>query len=284
MKNLMRSFLALSFLFAAYAVAKAEEIILQSVQSGMYVTVVNGTLAAATGRADRASRFDTVRLEGNRIAFRDMRNGSFVRAGIGQGTFLASGSPHIRGWETFEVIPMGRGQQVALRSMQNNKYVRAGVGQRSHLAAVSQTAAGWEIFRIVDVRNAQQNVNQNSGPGLNDISGNYRITHVAAQNGFLVQLGRPLAVQSRLSIDRRGNVSATVGCNNISIRISVRDGRVRAEGPGMSSKIRCAGQGQTATEEGITRALKTSRLVVSQGRTVTFKAANGVELMKIQRM
>lgn len=45
MKNLVRNLLALTLLFAAEAVAKAEEILLQSVQSGLYVTAVNGTLA-----------------------------------------------------------------------------------------------------------------------------------------------------------------------------------------------------------------------------------------------
>jgi len=283
MKNILRSFLALSFLLAAQAIAKAEEIYLQSVQSGKYVTVVGGKLAAAAPDANSAIRLDTVRLQGNKMAFRDLRSGSFVRAGVGQGTFLAAGSPHIRGWETFEVIDL-RGRTVALRSLQNGKFVRAGVGKRSHLAAVSERASGWETFRLVDARSARQNAGQGSGVDLRDIAGNYRITHIAADNGYLVQLGQQMAARARFGLDGRGAVSATIGCNNLSTRIAVRDGRIRTDGQVMQTKMRCTGQGETAAEDGLRRALTTSRIVVREGRTVIFKAANGAELMKLRRM
>ncbi|WP_375588969.1 META domain-containing protein [Hoeflea alexandrii] len=283
MKNLVRSCLALGFLLAAQAMAKAEEIYLQSVQSGKYVTIVGGTLAAAAPDTRSASRLDTVRLEGNRIAFRDVRTGSFVRAGVGQGTFLAAGSPHIRGWETFELMGVN-GRNVALRSVQNGKFVRAGVGKRSHLAAVSERASGWETFRFVDARAAGQTSSQAGGVDLGDLVGNYRITHIAADNGFVVQLGQQMAARARLGLDDRGQVSATIGCNSHSTRISVRNGRVQPDGQVMQTKMRCAGQGETAAEDGLRRALTTSRLIVREGRTVTFKAANGAELMKIRRM
>lgn len=288
MKNLVRSFLALGFLFAAQAIAKAEEVFLQSVQSGKYVTIVGGTLAAAAPNARGARRFDTIRLEGNRIALRDVASGSFVRAGVGQGTFLATGSPHIRGWETFEVIDL-RGRSVALRSVQNGKFVRAGVGRGSQLAAVSDRIAGWETFRIVDARSAGQNGNQGQGQGqgggvdLADIAGNYMITHIAADNGFLVQLGRQMASRARFGLDDRGRVSATIGCNNHSTRIAVRNGRVNPDGQVMQTKMLCAGQGEAAAEDGLRRALTASRIVVREGRALTFKAANGAELMKLRR-
>jgi len=283
MKNILRSFLALSFLFAAQAVAKAEEIFLQSVQSGKYVTVVNGRLAAAAPDTGRASRFVRIPLEGNRMAFRDT-GGGFVRAGVGQGTFLAAGSPHIRGWETFDLIPMGPGRKYALRSIQNGKLVRAGVGQRSHLAAVSDRAAGWEIFRFIDVREAPQAPTRSASLNLGDVIGSYRITHIAADNGFLVQLGQQIAGRARFTLDDRGMVGATIGCNNLSVRISVRDGRVRTDGQVMQTKMMCSGQGQMAAEDGLRRALTTTRILVRDGRTVTFKSANGAELMKIRRM
>jgi hypothetical protein len=284
MKNILRSFLALSFLFAAQAIAKAEEIFLQSVQSGKYVTVVNGTLAAAAPDVGRASRFVRIPLEGNTMAFRDTRTGSFVRAGVGRGTFLAAGSPHIRGCETFELIPMGPGRKVALRSIQNGKFVRAGVGSRSHLAAVSQQASGWETFRFVDVLDAPQAPTQSASLGLGDVVGNYRITHIAADNGFLVQLGQQFGARARFALNDRGMVSATIGCNNLSTRISVRDGRVRTDGQVMQTKMMCSGQGQMAAEDGLRRALTTTRILVREGRTMTFKSANGAELMKIRRM
>lgn len=75
-------------------------------------------------------------------------DGTWVRAGVGEGTFLASGSPHIKSWETFKWIKLGDGK-FAFQSKQNNKYVRAGVGQQSWLAAVSPHIKGWETFRQV---------------------------------------------------------------------------------------------------------------------------------------
>ncbi|MEP3437840.1 MAG: META domain-containing protein [Hoeflea sp.] len=290
MKNLVRTLCALALLFTAQAVAKAEEILLQSVQSGLYVTAVNGTLAAAAREGKRASRFELVRLERNKIALRDVGSGSYVRAGVGQGTFLAAGSPHIRGWETFEVIDLN-GRNVALRSVQNRKFIRAGVGSRSHLAAVSRRAAGWETFRLVDARNqgrtpgqsGGQNSGRRYGPDLTDILGSYAITHVSADNGFLVRLGGGIARQAQLSVAQGGTVRATVGCNSMSARISLRNGRVRTEGGVMATKMHCLGQGQSAAESGINHALTTSRFVVRQGRTVTFKAADGSELMKLRR-
>jgi hypothetical protein len=287
MKHLIRSLLALGLLVASQAVATAEEILLQSVQSGMYVTVVDGTLAAAAPDARYASRFDTVRLEGNRHAFRDVRSGSFVRAGVGQGTFLASGSPHIRGWETFEVLGVN-GRDVALRSVQNGKFVRAGVGRRSHLAAVSDRAAGWETFRFVPAGRGngqagnQQGSNQ-AGLNLGDLAGNYRITHIAAQNGFLVELGQAIASQARLSLNARGEVNTTVGCNTITTRISVRNGRMSGGGQVMMTKRLCGEQGLSRAEAGLLEALRTSRTVDRQGRTVVFTAGNGAEMMKIER-
>lgn len=294
MKHLIRSLIAFSLLLASQALAKAEEILLQSVQSGMYVTMVSGTLAAASPDARRASRFDIVRLEGNRMALRDLRSGSYVRAGVGQGTYLAAGSPHIRGWETFEVVRI-RLDKVALRSVQNGKYVRAGVGSRSHLAAVSGHAAGWEHFRFVNPADAGQgndHAGNDRGNGeddrpdrldLRDLSGTYRITHLAAANGFLVRLGRDLADRSTLSIDPRGRVSASVGCNSISMRVAVRDGRVRAEGPAISTKMLCPSQGQAAAEAAIIHALSSARRVDRDRRTMIFKAGNGAEFLRLRR-
>tara|TARA_R110002020_G_scaffold36134_8_gene108635 strand:- start:2893 stop:3780 length:888 start_codon:yes stop_codon:yes gene_type:complete len=294
MKTMIRSLLALSFLFASQALAKAEEILLQSVQSGMYVTVVDGMLAAAARGPRGASRFETVRLEGDRVAFRDLRSGSYVRAGVGQGTFLANGSPHIRGWETFELVRI-RGDKLALRSVENGKYVRAGVGRDSLLAASSGRAAGWEQFRFVNPADAQAGASQGGNqPGahqggnrggldLDDLFGNYRITHIAADNGFLVRLGRELHDRSTLSIDDRGTLRATVGCNSISMQVSVSNGRVRSNGQAMTTRMMCRRQGEMAAEKAIIEAIRASRTVVREGRTVTFKAASGAEILKIRR-
>jgi len=284
MKTLIRSLVAFGILLGAQAVAKAEEIVLQSVHSGKYVTVVNGRLAATAPNARRASLFDTVRLEGNRMAFRDLRTGTYLRAGVGKGGFLAPGSPHIRGWETFEVQRL-RGGAVALRSAQNGRYVRAGVGAGSRLAAVSPHARGWETFRLVSIQDLINGGNGNagnSGVNLGDIAGTYRITHVAAENGFLVRLGRDLRRQSSLSLSRGGDVQATVGCNGMSTKVRVRNGQIRAEGGVIGTKMFCSGQGVMPAERGVSRALTKSRSVVRDGRTLIFKAGNGKELMRIR--
>jgi len=75
-------------------------------------------------------------------------DGTYIRAGVTENTLLATGSPHIKGWETFTLIRLSDGK-IALKSEQNGKYVRAGVGQNSLLAAVSSRIGGWEQFEIV---------------------------------------------------------------------------------------------------------------------------------------
>ncbi|MBD8892946.1 META domain-containing protein [Roseibium litorale] len=282
MKRVAHTLLALTLLFAAGTAAKADEVLLQSAKSGLYVTVVNGTLAAWARDARQATKLDTVRLDGNKIAFRDIRSGTYVRAGVGQNTMLAAGSPHIRSWETFELNRIGRGE-VALRSGQNGLYVRAGVGPRSHLAAVSQRARGWEAFRMVDVRNTGGH-NAGGGIDLRALSGDYRITHAAADNGFLVRLGQELAGSARMSIQRRGILSATVGCNSISAQISVENGQFRTRGQPMSTKMGCPIRAQSLLETRISQILTEARTVERDRQTVTLRARNGAELLKLRRI
>lgn len=274
----------------APASARADEIVLQSSQSGLYVTSVKGTLAAWTRDPSRALRLDTVRLDGNRMAFREMRSGKYLRAGVGPNTLLAVASPHIRSWETFEITSMGGGR-VALRSAQNGKFVRAGIGRTSHLAAVSSgRPAGWESFRFVSAPRGQGNAGSGNAAAGNQgglstraLAGQYRVTHVAADNGFLVRVGPELARQSRLTLDGAGNVSASFGCNSLSIRIAVQNGRVTARDRGMMTMMRCREQGQHAAETGVLRALQTSRIVSRYGREIAFRSASGTDVLRMRR-
>mgnify|MGYP001275687870 FL=1 len=292
MKTMLRGLLAVALLLAAGAAAKAEEILIQSAQSGLYVTVIGGRYAAAEPDAGRATRFERVSLAGIRVAFRDVRSDTYIRAGVGDEAYLAPGSQRILGWETFEPRSLGGGR-VALRSTENGKFVRAGVGRRSHLAAVSDRVSGWETFRFVEVADSRpgQGGGHNAGPlpprperpDLGDLHGNYRITHVMADSGYLVQLGSQLARQSQLSVDDTGMVRATIGCNRMSVRISVRNGRVEVHGPAMSTRMMCSQQGQSAAERKIMEALETSRRVVRDGRSVSFIGANGAELLRLRR-
>ena len=286
MKSLVRALAAATVLVVTSVSALAEQVYLRSSHSGLYVSSLNGQLAANSRDPARALRLETVRLSGNQMAFRDLRSGRFVRAGVGQGTFLAATSPYIRGWETFEVFSQGGGR-VALRSAQNGKYVRAGVGRNSLLAAVSTGRPNsWETFQIVPAAVARPTPQgqQNNGSGIAALVGNYRITHVAVDNGHLVQLGQEIARNARLSIDGTGVVRASVGCNNMEAQISVSNSRVQLQSGVLQTKMRCRTQALQIAERGVARALRNSRTVVRSGRTIIFRGSNGSDILRIYRL
>jgi hypothetical protein len=83
-----------------------------------------------------------------RVALQSAHSSKMVRAGVGSGSLLAAVSPHIKSWETFNLIRLG-GDKVALQSVQSGKYVRAGVGTESLLAAVSPHIKSWETFNLI---------------------------------------------------------------------------------------------------------------------------------------
>ncbi|WP_346891615.1 META domain-containing protein [uncultured Roseibium sp.] len=285
MKSFVKSIAVVSFIFAGQFAAHAEEVVLQSVQSGLFVSTQKGRLAAQSRNMGSALRLDTVQLDRNRMAFRDIRTGTYLRAGVGSEALLATGSPHIRSWETFTVIRSGR-DKVLLRSIQNGKYVRAGVGRGSLLAAVSARPGGWETFRLVPTNTRAQTPGRNrngSSSDLNtrDLYGNYRISHLAADNGFLVRLGGEVGRAARLSIDNTGKVRASAGCNSMSARIRVRAGRSRVIEDTMSTMMRCVLPAQSVAERGISNAIKRSSTVERQGREVVFKNHRGEVLMRL---
>ena len=200
--------LALATFAAALAFAapsNAEEIYLQSTHSGRYVGESGGLLAANARAASGAVRLEIVRLQANRVAFRIAGGNSYVRAGVGQQTYLQAGSPHIRGWEMFRMSRLPGGS-VAIRSEQNGKLVRAGVGHGSLLAAVSDgRPQAWERFRIVPASAVAQ---PQGGPFAvsTAITGVWRVRHVAAhQTGYLTELsGSPrLCIEGRNPRRRR---------------------------------------------------------------------------------
>ena len=284
---------ALVALTSLSSVAFAREVYLQSAQNGLYVTEVGGVLAAATPDVRRAVRLDTVKLQRGRVAFRDPRSGRFLRAGVGEKTLLSVASPHIRGWETFEQIRL-RGDKIALRSVQNGKYVRVNQGRKARLAARAERPGAATEFRILPARvntppsggrpGTHQGGQQRPG-GIDaaDIAGQYRITHVAADNGYLVRLGRDLARQASFSLDRSGRVSATVGCNRLSGQLAIRDSRVNQRGPGMSTKMFCRVRAQQVAEANVLTALSNANRVERQGNTVTFTGRGGRPLLPLTR-
>ena len=131
----------------------AETVAFQSRLNQNYVGVDPSGLLAASARGPQALVLDMVRLDGNRVAFRDPQSGLFLRAGVGSQTHLMVASPHIRGWETFEMVQDG--PDVVLRAVQNGLFV--GVDpQGARLRAASAHARQAETYRLVPVGQPSQ--------------------------------------------------------------------------------------------------------------------------------
>lgn len=221
------------------AAAHADEFSLRSQQSGRYVTIENGYLAAVAGSPAAARTWEMIRLDGDKVALRVPANGTFVRAGVGKGTFLAEGSGHIRGWETFELRRLRNGG-VALRSVLNGKYVRAGVGNRSLLAAVSDRVGSWETFDLVTVGN--------QGPAAASLVGSWRLLQVAAQGGRLRDVRPDVAQRAWMTFERDGALSGRGGCN--SFRATYRlEGDSLSVGRIVTTKMLCAGEAGEVEED-----------------------------------
>lgn len=87
--------------------------------------------------------------DGAVIAIRSAQNDRFVRAGIGDESYLGASSGSKGAWEKFRVVRRGE-NRIALRSWNSGKYVRAGLTGQILLGATSNEAGGWETFELVD--------------------------------------------------------------------------------------------------------------------------------------
>ena len=270
-----------AFAIASPGSAAAAEIYLKSKHSGKYVGVTGGRLAANTVDPARALRLDMVRLRGNKVAFRSVRDNKFVRAGIGQGTFLASGSPHMRGWETFQLMQLGNGT-VALKSVQNGKLVRAGVGEKSFLAAVSSgKPRAWELFTLAP---ASSGGSAASGSGsAQHIAGTWRLISVATtQTGVLTRLSPELSRASRISIAAAGRVTATVGCNSVTGSISQNGGHVETSRAIMTRKA-CPNRSVMSAERSFASSFSDASSITKSGRSITLYNAARRPVMVLRR-
>lgn len=234
--------------FVTAAPAAAESMIMQSAADGSYVTesTVRGTGAvlATTSQRAQAVAFEVIRLDSNRVALRHARSGQFLRAGVTQQTLLSFASPHIRGWETFEMIPVQRGH--ALRSVQNGLYVT--VARTGQLAATARRAGPQEAFNFVPARHPgpvlRPPAQQQRPPAavqerFDDFAGTYQITRLwGAHDGRAVDLPRDAIRNSRVTISGDGAISITVGCNSINARLN-RSGASLTSGPAMGTKRGC---------------------------------------------
>ena len=223
-----------------------------------------------------------MRLQANRVAFRLAGGNSYVRAGVGQQTYLQAGSPHIRGWEMFRMSRLPGGS-VAIRSEQNGKLVRAGVGQGSLLAAVSDgNPQAWEKFRIVPASAIAQ---PQGGPYAvsTAITGVWRVRHVAAhQTGYLTQLSGSLAAASRVEIRGDGDFRATFGCNTMRSRIA-QSGATWNGGSVMTTKMACPNLSVTSAERSLAKATEDAVRVGLDGDQLTLRDSSGNRVLVLVR-
>jgi len=208
---MLRTLIRACALVALTAVpALAETVMFQSRLTGGFVGIDRSGLLAANASVRQALVLDMVRLEGRRVAFRDPDTGDFLRAGVGQQTYLAVASPHIRGWETFEL--MQDGQDVTLRSVQNGLYVGANGDRR--LAATWGTRGRGQMFRLVPVGVQAPAAGTGAHRPTSDLpfAGSW-VLDVLFQRGRALSLNDQALRQAQLRIARRGGLSGTTGCN-----------------------------------------------------------------------
>ncbi|PTX00851.1 META domain-containing protein [Pararhodobacter aggregans] len=263
---MLRSFCrALALVLCLTAPAFAEVVTLQSLATGQPV----GRDSAGLLRlgAGAAVPMEMIRLDGRRVAFRDPASGLFLRAGIGAATEMALVSPHIRGWETFEL--WDQGGSVSLRSVQSGQFVGAdGRGQR--LNATWGSAGRAQQFQLIPTGAAPRPLPPR--PPAAVFVGQWRV-----QDLYVNGQSQPLSMATRaavqLGIDRQGGAQGNTGCNAF-------DGRVTAEGGGhriggiMMTRRGCGGEaGQV--ERLLLEAFGATRLLEIQGGRLILRGEGG---------
>ncbi|WP_165901654.1 META domain-containing protein [Ancylobacter aquaticus] len=251
--------------------ALAADIVIQWASTNANVTVRSGMLVAAGNTRD-AARFDVVRLEGRRIALR-AKDGTYVRAGIGPRTLLGTGSPHIRGWETFEMD--AHGNSVSLRSVQNGKYVT--VERNGELAASSDRRGTHAEFRFITVPDRAPPPRPEA-PAVN-WQGQWNRIWIAGADGR----GVPAPRESRASLTVGPNlgVSFTAGCNSLGTRMELR-GRNVTFAPVMSTRRAC-NNAQQVYEQQVASALRAVRSWDFREGQIAFLDGSGRRVLQIGR-
>jgi|GEM_PF-1036525 len=274
--------------------ASAETVAFQSRQNGNYLAFDSSGVLAARAAGPEAQLFELIRLERDRVAFRDPSSGRFLRAGVTAATYLALGERHIRGWETFEMRQDG--PDITLRSVQNGKFVRAGVGPETRLAAVSEQARGWETFRLVPVTMQRGPASTGPAPAPDTLAsgaarrgpateanvpadlwfaGRWRVAdvHDGAGRG-MAGLNDRILREIEIDIDRSGRVAGYSGCNHFTGQIVELGVRNRVE-HFVTQKRGCAparGEIQRAFYDGLTAM---EAVAGSPGRMVEVFDRNG---------
>lgn len=225
---------ALLILAALMPRAQAETVTLRAQHNGQYAGFVGGYLSASLPR-NRAHVFDMIRLDGNRVAFRDPATGRFLRAGVTQTSLLALGERHIRGWETFELRQDG--PVSTLRSVQNGKYVRAGIGAQTLFGATSDRVGAWEAFLILPTGAPAQQRQPQAAASRIDFAGTWRV-HEIYDGGARVSYNDRMLRQSQFTITPEGRLSGSAGCNTLSATISQQGVALRVS-PVLTTRMAC---------------------------------------------
>lgn len=270
--SMIRTVLATALLSLALSAPALADVVLQWASNNNNVTLRSGVLVAVGNTRD-AARFEVVRLEGNRIALR-AADGSYVRAGVGQQTLLATGSPHIRGWETFELDRAG-GNSFSLRSVQNGKFVE--LDRTGRLAATSDFRGTHAQVRLITVEDRPQA----ERPGRPDFSwtGQWGQVWVTEQGGR--RMSPPRGSNLRFAIDRQMNVSASAGCNSLGSHLAVR-GQRASFSPAMMTRMHC-GSPQQRFEQSLARAMENTRSWEYREGQIAFMDGRGRVVMQIGR-
>lgn len=226
------------FLALLTGAGSAEMVAFQSRLSGHYVGTDSAGLLMAQAQRPRALVLDMVRLNGNRVAFRDPATGMFLRAGVGQQTYLSIASPHIRGWETFEMAQDG--PDVSLRSVQNGLFVGTD-GSDARLAAVWGGRGRGQVFRLVHIGRPSAPVEEAShAPRSNlQFAGSWQL-RALFENGRAISMSDRAMRQATFRIGRRGSIEGTTGCNSFSARIMDWRSAYRVE-DFLMTRMRCQG-------------------------------------------
>ncbi|MBS9478212.1 META domain-containing protein [Ancylobacter radicis] len=254
----------------------AADIVMQWASNNANVTQRAGMLVA-TGNTRDAARFEIVRLEGRRIALR-ASDGSYVRAGIGPQTLLGTGSPHIRGWETFEMD--AHGDAVSLRSVQNGKFVTVdGAGQLTASSDLRGTHAQFRFITVPDRGGPARPETPAASTPRVSWQGQWTRLWIAGADGRGVPA--PRESRARFTVGPDMTVSVTAGCNTLHSRMDVR-GRQVAFSRVMSTRINCR-NAQQIYEQHLASAMANVRSWDYREGQIAFLDASGRRLMQIGR-
>lgn len=269
----LKTALAAILVSCALGVPAKADVVIQWASNFRNVTIKSGGLLVAVGNTRDAARFEIVRLEGSRIALR-ARDGSYVRAGVGQQTLLSTGSRHIRGWETF-VLERMSGDTYSLRSLQNGKFVT--LDRAGNLAATASLRGFDVAVRLIAVREPPQS--QRPVPNLIWI-GNWTDIWVGGPDGRLYRA--PNNAAARFTVFGDMTVSMTSGCNTIGSRLTVFRSSFARFSPAFSTRLAC-GNAQQRFERRVSSAMAAVRSFDVREGQVAFLNSRGQVVLQIGR-